>query len=71
MQSSRHPFSDRTCWNTHVAVSDIRHDVTNTQIAVSNIHRTMLERQEETEDHNCSVNHHHTPLMTELILIVI
>jgi hypothetical protein len=57
--------------NTHVAVLDVRHDVTNTQIAVSNIHRTILERQEGTEDHIRSVNHHHTPLMAELILIVI
>ena len=43
--------------NTHTAVSDIRHDVANTQNIVSDIHRTIVERQEGI---NVSVSDHCT-----------
>jgi hypothetical protein len=50
------PLQTELAVNTHVAVSGIRHDVTNTHTIVSDIHRNMLKSQEGTIDKHLPVS---------------
>lgn len=49
-------FQTELAINTHAAVSDIRHDVANTQHIVSDIHRTIVKNQEGTDESGRSVS---------------
>jgi hypothetical protein len=56
--------------NTHVVVSDIRHDVVNTHTIVSDIHRNMLRSQEGADDHHRSVSDTSTLFIVKQTLTV-
>ena len=45
-------FQTELAINTSAAVSDVHRDVSTTKTIVSDIHRTMVERQEGTDDKN-------------------
>ena len=53
-------FQTELAVNTNVAVSDVRHDVAKTHTIVTDIHRSLVERKEGTDDRNRSVSNHHT-----------
>ena len=56
--------------NTNAKVSDIHNDVANTQNIVSDIHRTMMERQEGVNNGNVSVSNRNILSIIKRILSV-